>query len=193
MKVFVCKICGEVYIGSEIPHTCPFCGAENKYLTTSRSWNEKIQTFDIEINPVEKKYLTTSLKLEIDNTAFYRCAFETLSDKEFGLLFKGLSKVENEHASVFRKFLKPKKDPVVKTQCKNDVDWCIEQSLIRERRAVALYKEAIKNVTHPRLKQAFKAIMMVEKDHITIDREMFKREAEKEKELKKAMKKALNK
>ncbi|MFX1313583.1 MAG: rubredoxin-like domain-containing protein, partial [Promethearchaeota archaeon] len=31
VNVFVCKICGEAYIGEKAPSRCPFCGAYKKY------------------------------------------------------------------------------------------------------------------------------------------------------------------
>lgn len=169
MKIFTCRICGEVYIGEEIPYTCPFCGVENKYLVLAKVWNE---TYDLELADVEKKNLEKALELELSNTAFYKLAYETLSSKEMGLMFKGLSKVEREHASIFRKILKFKKNQEVKVTCEDDAKKCIEESLKRENYAAEFYKKAMAETVNLRLKEIFGAIMKVEQDHIKLDEEM---------------------
>jgi len=169
MKIFICRICAEVYIGEEIPHTCPFCGAENKYLVLAKTWNE---TYDLDLSDIEKKNLLEALKVEISNFSFYKLAYETLSDKEIGLMFKGLYKVEREHASVFRKILKPENDPAVEISCEDDVKKCIEESSKREKHAAEFYLKATKEAINPRLKEIFAAIMRVEQDHIRLDGEM---------------------
>lgn len=169
MKIFTCRICGEVYLGEEIPHTCPFCGVENKYLVLAKNWNE---IYDFDLTEAEKNNLKKALELELSNTAFYKLAYETLSNKELGLMFKGLSKVEREHADIFRKILKPEKDPEVRVGCKDDAKKCIEESAIREKGATEFYLQALNEAENPRLKEIFKAIMRVEQDHIRLDEEM---------------------
>ena len=108
MKVFVCRICGEVYIGEEAPSSCPFCGVEKKFLVLSHLWRDEN---NVELTEISRKNLEESLKLEISNTKFYNCIEDTSSNKEISKMFKGLRKVENEHASVFRKLLKINQDP----------------------------------------------------------------------------------
>jgi rubrerythrin len=169
MKVFTCRICAEVYIGEEIPHTCPFCGVENKYLVLSKVWDE---TYDLDLTDIERKNIAKALEVEVSNSSFYKLAYKTLSNKEIGLMFKGLSKVEREHASVFRKILKPAEDPMVEVSCEDDAKICIEESGKREKMAVEFYGQALSEATHPRLKEIFSAIMKTEQDHIRLDKEI---------------------
>ncbi len=166
MNVFACRICGEVYIGEASPPSCPFCGGNKKFLVSPSVWRNEN---NIELTEISKQNLEKALEIELSNTAFYRCAYETLSNKEIGLIFKGLSKVEREHASVFRKILKPVKDPEVNETCEDDAKKCVEASLEREQRAVNFYAKALSEATEPRLKEVFEAIMNVEKDHIMLD------------------------
>jgi rubrerythrin len=169
MKIFVCRICGDVYIGEEIPHSCPFCGVENKFLVPPSAWDE---TYDLELTDVEKENVAKALEVEISNASFYKLAFETLSNKEIGLMFKGLSKVEREHASVFRKILKPNEDPKMEVSCEDDPKKCIEESSQREKNASEFYKKAMSEAINPRLKEIFGAIMKTEQDHIKLDAEI---------------------
>jgi len=87
-------------------------------------------------------------------------------------MFKGLMKVEREHASVFRKILKPENDPVVNETCEDNALACLEISARREAKAVEFYTKAMKEATEPRLKEIFGAIMVTEKDHLALDSEM---------------------
>lgn len=169
MKIFTCKICGEVYLGKEIPGSCPFCGVANKNLIPASVWKDEN---DIELTEISKNNLELALQIELSNAAFYRCAFETLSNKELGLMFKGLSKVEREHASVFKKILKSKKDEQIVEECDDDPKMCLEESFKREERAVNFYSKALEQATEPRLMEVFRAIMEVEKEHIELDVKM---------------------
>lgn len=171
MKIFTCKICGEVYIGEEIPHTCPFCGVKNKYFRLAHVWHNEN---NIDLTDISKKNIEKALEIELSNTAFYKCAHETLTNTEISLMFKGLMKVENEHASIFRKLLKRTKDqdPHIEETCVNDPVKCIEESSRREKMAVEFYAKAMKEAEEPRVKEVFEAIMMTEADHLTLDKEM---------------------
>ena len=169
MKIFVCRICGEVYIGEEIPHTCPFCGVENKYLVPPSVWNE---TYDLELTDIEKENAAKALEVEISNSSFYKLAYETLTDRRIGLMFKGLFKIEREHASIFRKILKPDQDPIVDVGCDDDAKKCVEESGRREKSASDFYAKAMSEAINPRLKEIFGAIMKAEQDHIKLDKEI---------------------
>jgi len=166
MKIFTCRICGEVYIGEAIPRTCPFCGAANKYLILANAWKDEN---NIELTEISRENLEEALKLELSNASFYKCASETISNQEIALMFKGLYKVEREHASVFRKILKLTSDPEIKEMCVDDAKKTVEESLEREMRAIKFYGKAANQASEPRLKEVFTAIMGVEKDHLSLD------------------------
>ncbi|MFH1661735.1 MAG: ferritin family protein [Candidatus Falkowbacteria bacterium] len=169
MKIFVCRICGEVYLGKDISPSCPFCGVENKFLVSAEEWRDEN---NIELTEVSRSNLKKALDLELSNTAFYECIVKTISNQELAKMFKGLFKVEREHASIYKKILKMEQVPEIKEVCVDDIEKCLEESFFRENKAVAFYKKAIDEATEPRVKEVFTAIMNVEKDHIALDSEM---------------------
>lgn len=172
MKIFTCRICGEVYIGKSIPPSCPFCGVAKKYLVLAKVWKDEN---DVELTEISKKNLEEALNLELSNTAFYKCLSEKLSNTEVAKMFKGLYKVEREHASVFKKILKLDKDSEIEEVCVDDPRKSIEESLAREKNAVKFYTRALREATEPRVQEVLEAIMNTEKDHIEIDNEILKK------------------
>ncbi|MDD4902748.1 MAG: ferritin family protein [Patescibacteria group bacterium] len=173
MKIYVCNICGEVYLGTAMPASCPFCGVTAKQLKLAHEWEDA--NLGVVLSEKSRKNLEAALQLELSNTAFYFCAADKLVNKEAAKMFKGLAKVEREHASVFRKLLKLDAIPEVKEECPADPAECIEQSYQRENRAVAFYAKALSEASEARIREIFEAIMNVEKDHITLDEEMKKK------------------
>ena len=169
MKVYVCRICGEVYIGDEVPPSCPFCGVAKKLMVLAQVWKDEN---DVELTNISRKNLEASLKLEIANTKFYNCIENTSTNTEIAKMFKGLRKVENEHAAVFRKLLKLDKDPELTEDCVDDAIASLEDSKAREERAINLYAKAAEEATEPRVKEVFIAIMNAEKDHLALDEKM---------------------
>lgn len=169
MKIFACRICGEVYLGEEIPHTCPFCGVNRRYLWPSKIWKD--ETKELVLSDISRNNIKKSLKIELSNTAFYLEAAKQLSNQELALMFKGLAKVENEHASVFRKLLKANmaEDPSVAEVCADDDEAAVRESAAREQRAVVFYGQALSEATEPWVKEVFKAIMETEADHLALD------------------------
>lgn len=172
MKVFVCRICGDSYIGKEIPGSCPFCGVEKKFLVLAHIWKNE---YDVELTDPSKKNLEEALRLETSNVKFYKCVEETSTNTEIQKVFKGLRKVEAEHVSVFKKFLKIDKDPEAEEVCIDDVMKSLEESSVREQRAIDFYMRAAGEATEPRIKEVFTAITKVEQDHLTLDREMMEK------------------
>jgi rubrerythrin len=173
MKIYVCNICGEVYLGTGMPASCPFCGVSARKLVLAHDWEE--ENANIILTDISRKNLEGALQLELSNTAFYFCAADKLTNKETAKMFKGLAKVEREHASVFRKLLKLEVMPEVKEECPADPAECIEDSFRRETRAVEFYAKAMVEATEPRIREVFGAIMNVERDHIALDEEMKKK------------------
>jgi rubrerythrin len=173
MKIFVCNICGEVYLGTGMPPSCPFCGVSPKQLKLAYDWEDG--NAGVILSEKSHQNLEAALQLELSNTAFYFCAADKLTNKETAKMFKGLAKVEREHASVFKKLLKLEVMPEVKEECPADPAECLEQSFQRETRAVAFYTKALAESTEARVREVFEAIMNVEKDHIALDEEMKKK------------------
>jgi rubrerythrin len=170
MKIYICRICGEVYIGENIPPSCPFCGAHQKYLQLGHVWKDENE--GVVPNEIEKKNLEEALKLELSNTSFYQCVSKTVTNTEIAKMFKGLAKVEKEHAEVFQKLLQLKELPQIEESCTDDAKAILGESLAREQRATDFYSKALAEATDERIKTVFEAIMNVEKDHIELDKSM---------------------
>lgn len=167
MKVYRCRICGEVYIGEEKPRSCPFCGAHEIFFVLAKEW--KLLESE-SLSEISKENLGKALELEIDNTNFYKAVSERSKDVYVSSMFKGLSKVEREHASVICKHLKIEKpdskaglDKAVDSDREN-----IEEANRREKRAVKFYTEARNQATEEEIKEFFKALMEIESDHIIL-------------------------
>jgi len=167
MKVYRCRICGEVYIGEEKPKSCPFCGAHENYFVLAEEWKLlKSET----LSDITKENLRKALDLEIDNTNFYKASSEKSKDTYVSSMFKGLSKVEREHASAISKLLKIAK-PDSKVGLDKAVDSDeenIKEANQRERRAVKFYGQASSQAPEPEMKEFFKALMQIESDHIEL-------------------------
>jgi len=167
MKVYRCQICGEVYIGEEKPKSCPFCGAHEKYFVLAREWK---LLHAASLSDISKENLKKALDLEIDNTNFYKAVSERSKDVYVSSMFKGLSKVEREHASTICKHLKIEKpDSTVGLDKAVDSDQAnIEEANRRERNAVKFYGQASNQVPEEAIKDFFKSLMEIESDHIVL-------------------------
>ena len=167
MKIFICHICGEVYIGPSVPPTCPFCGADNKLLRLGHVWVDA--NIGVEPTEREKELLQEALEIELSNVSFYECVSKTCSTLEVAKMFKALKKQETEHAEVFEKLLKPESLPDIKETCIDDPKKALEDSSARESKAIAFYTKALSESTTPRIKELFEAILDVEKTHKELD------------------------
>ncbi|MHA1804607.1 MAG: ferritin family protein [Promethearchaeota archaeon] len=168
VNVFVCEICGEAYVGEEIPSRCPFCGAYKKYLVLASDYDDT-SAWDVELNDKDKANVEKALGLEISNTVFYKCASKKVPELEGQKLFKILSKVENEHASVWKKILKLKSIDLPKyDECAEQYQPNLKESHEREERAIKFYKQAAEEAKSERVKQIFEAFVEVETDHLIL-------------------------
>ncbi|MCK5535123.1 ferritin [bacterium] len=167
MQVYRCRVCGEVYIGEEKPTSCPFCGAHEGYFVLAKEW--KLIHSEV-LSDTSKENLKKALDLEINNTNFYKAASEKSKDVHFSSMFKGLSKVEREHASTICKHLRiAKPESSVGADKAVDSDRAnIEEANRREKSAVKFYGEAINQAPEEAIKEFFKALMQIESDHIAL-------------------------
>jgi len=168
MRIYVCHICGEVYIGGDIPPSCPFCGVDKKFLRLGHAWQDANQ--GVEPTAREKEFLNDALKLELSNVSFYDCVAKTCTTNEIAKMFKGLKKQELEHAELFQKLLKLDKVPEINDTCEDNPAKILEESLAREQRATAFYNKALSESTTKRVKEVFEAIRDVEMTHIELDK-----------------------
>ena len=167
MKVYRCRVCGEVYIGEEKPKSCPFCGAHEKYFVLAKEWT---LLHSKSLTDITKENLKKALDLEINNTNFYKVASGKSKDVQVSSMFKGLSKVEREHASTICKHLNIQKpDSTVGSDKAVDSDKAnIEEANRRERNAVKFYSQAANQAPEQEIKEFFKSLMEIESDHIIL-------------------------
>ena len=167
MKVYRCRVCGEVYIGVEKPASCPFCGAHESYFVLAKEWK---LLHAKNLSDISKENLKKALDLEIDNTNFYKVASGKSRDVHVSSMFKGLSKVEREHASTICKHLNIEKpESTVGLDKAVDSDQAnIEEANRREKNAVKFYGQAANQAPEEEIKEFFKSLMEIESDHIRL-------------------------
>lgn len=172
--VWVCKICGEAYIGEGKPSRCPFCGAYDKYLVDSKEYDDT-GAWDVELNDTDKANAEKALGVEISNNLFYKCSSKKVKELDGQKLFKILAKVEGEHASVWKKILKYDKIKWEPPEtCEDDYKADLEDSHAREERAIKFYGAAAAAAENPRVKEIFQAFVEVETDHLKLSEERLK-------------------
>jgi rubrerythrin len=168
MNVYKCRICGDPYVGNTKPSNCPYCGAPAKYIILAANW---VEPEIPELTDVSRKNLEASLKLEVDNAQFYRCAMNNAKDPMAQAMFKALSRIEAEHASQVCKLLKQPKvaieDNPAACTAKTPEEH-LEEALRREERAVRFYTAAAESASEERVKEFFEALVEIESDHISL-------------------------
>lgn len=169
LKMYRCRICGEIYLGYEAPGNCPFCGAHVEFMRVPDEYPAGIN--DIQITETERTDLESSIEIERANTRFYRGMAERKDNDTLRSTYKRLATIEAEHCSVFCKLAKVAKPADLATPGETTGSWAsdIQESLARESRATALYATFAERATNARLKEVWAAISDVEADHITLD------------------------
>lgn len=169
LKVYRCRICGEVYLGYEAPENCPFCGAHIEYLEAPEKYPVDIN--DVHPTETERADLESSIDLETSNCRFYLGMAQRKDNDTLRATYKRLAKVEAEHCEVFCKLAKLDVPDDLMTPGETTGSWAtdIEESLRRENRASALYTSFSARATSERLKEVWDAVSAVEQDHITLD------------------------
>ena len=174
VKVFRCRICGDPYIGEEIPTQCPFCGASQAYFVDAKDWNSN--EFNVALSETSRNNLEAALQLELDNASFYDCAKKTADktgDEYSAAKFKALMKVEREHASAISKFLKISRPELKKQACDADSKANSKEGYEREDRAIKAYAKFRDEAVEPRFKEFFGALVEIETDHLGLHAEDF--------------------
>ncbi len=171
MKMYRCRICGETYLGSEIPSHCPFCGAHRDLIVESERYPADIN--DVQLTEVERADVEEAIELERANTRFYLGMAKHKDDPVLSSAYKRLAKVEAEHCELFCKLARVDEPDDLSTPMDVPADWCanIEESLAREQRASRFYAEASARATSERIREVFAAVSDVEADHIMLDHE----------------------
>lgn len=169
MKMIRCRICGEVYLGSETPSHCPFCGAHREHLIDSTEYPADIN--DVQLTEVERADLEAAIDVERSNTRFYLGMSKHKSEDVLSSAYKRLAKIEAEHCELFCKLAGVDEPDDLSVPMEVPTDWClnIADSLEREKHASSLYETFAARATNERIREVFEAIGLVEADHIVFD------------------------
>lgn len=171
MKTFRCRICGETYLGYERPSQCPYCGAHGGFLVPGAEWKDE---FDVEdMSDISKKNLETTLGFEVSNAAFYLSASTKAKPQNLELegMFKRLSKIEAEHASSVKKFLKLDSVPTCQEEASDSILENLKAAAAREKKAMDHYRQFAQEAREFRLKEFWTELIAIEGDHFEIDTE----------------------
>lgn len=147
---------------------CPFCGVEKIYLD-----NEK-KIYEVDNRSLDKeslKILDHAMKLEVFNGEFYEEASRLAKDEDVKQTFKDLKNIEFMHARIHKRlggFEKlPKLHKPDYTRYNTD-DLLLKQAHKREEHAILFYKIKVQGVNSNTVKEVFKALSNVEKQHMVI-------------------------
>ncbi len=167
MKTYICEICGDAYIGTDKPHDCPFCGAKANFIKEGKDANP-IFLREEELSEETKKMMQETYRLEVDAVATYNCMAGKAKSYETKAMYKRLSKVELEHATIVTKFLGIDRPTIEEVTCADSEKENYEKTVALEDHAATLYAEFAKNSTEQRAKIFFTALTQVETAHIEL-------------------------
>ena len=162
-NLYVCKICGEPYIGGDAPDDCPFCGAQKSYIKSSEEYQELWKT---ELSEQEKTNMQETLNLEINATAYYLDITKTNEKySKANRLFKQLARVEKEHAEIAVKFLGIDLPEIKGERTKGSFEKDLERTKELETEAITKYQGFLKNATNINVKNFYTALIHAEQGH----------------------------
>lgn len=147
---------------------CPFCGVDKIYLDSEK------QIYELDNKSLDKESLVIldhAMKLEVFNGEFYEEASILAKDEDVKQTFKDLMNIEFMHARIhkrlggFKKLPKLHKPDYARY---NTDDLLLEQAHKREEHAILFYKTKGVRVNSNTVKEVFKALCDVEKQHMVI-------------------------
>lgn len=173
IRTWVCKICGDPYVGEEAPTHCPFCGADHKYIVKGEEYKEPVVG---ELTDKEQENILAAIKLEVGNSEFYFCASRKAGTLELQKRFKALGKVEAEHAGTLAKMIKAQKPDISreKDDCQGDDHAFMQEAFDREDNAIKKYTQFLGEADDMRVKQVFAALVEIETTHLELEQESLK-------------------
>lgn len=172
--VWRCLICGEIYLGTECPSNCPFCGAHIIHIIRPpEGGNPKV--IDVgdaggELTEKEKENLDKSIETEYESMMFYSFIAKKAGPVEVRGIFKRLARVESEHLSLFCKLRGVKKPTSPPKPMSSEESWSdvATRSSRMETNAHSLYVKFAKETDKPRLMEVWGAVAQVELDHMAL-------------------------
>jgi len=167
MKVYICEICGDAYVGTEKPHDCPFCGAKANFIKDGAEASPVFLREEA-LSGETKKRMQETYDLEVKAVATYNCMAGRAKSYETKAMYKRLAKVEMEHATIVTKFLGIDRPVIGEESCSDDEKENFEKTVELEDHAAKLYAGFAKDSTEQRAKIFFTALAQVEAGHIEL-------------------------
>ena len=163
IKLYVCAICGEPYLGGSAPDDCPFCGAPKRYLRIADDYST---LWGAELTEQEKKDMESALDLEVNATGYYTKVTKT-QDKysKYNRLFKQFARVEAEHIDVAAKFLGVDLPEIVGEDSKGSIEADLKRTMELEENAVKMYNSFMQNASSDKVKRFYDALIHAEQGH----------------------------
>jgi rubrerythrin len=98
-------------------------------------------------------------------------------NREGKQMFRALSKIESEHASLISKILHIEKPTVTldKIACYPSYHENLMDTQVREEKAIKEYSKYFQQSKEPRIKEIFKALVQIESDHLRLAQERVKK------------------
>ncbi|MFH0987087.1 MAG: ferritin family protein [Candidatus Micrarchaeota archaeon] len=164
INLYVCKICGEPYLGASAPKDCPFCGAPRKFLKSAGEYSQLWK--DIKLKPADEENLKKALAGEVNATYYYgKISNSQEKYSKYNRLFKQLTRVETEHVNTIVKFLGIPYPAIKGEELKGSIKKDLARTKELEAGAVKDYTEFIKTSKSKNVKLLFKALLHAEQGH----------------------------
>lgn len=147
---------------------CPFCGVGKIYLNSQKpiySINSKV------LDKQTKKILDNAMKLEVFNGEFYEEASRLAKSEYAKQLFKDLKNIEFMHARIHKNLGGFTELPKLRRPdySRHETDeLLLQEAYKREKHAIDFYQKNIDIILNDTIKEIFKALSEVEKQHMTI-------------------------
>lgn len=165
MKPYQCQLCGETYLGVEIPDRCPYCGAEGYLLEAPPLW---IDYGQVEMSEKSRENCRQAMKLEVGNMRFYQSCVQEAENQLNRAIFKRLAKHEQEHAELIGKMVgEDEPEPGEEIAPAKDSEK-FKESHRREGRAINFYLQAAQEAGESRVAEVFRYLAEVESEHLRL-------------------------
>lgn len=142
---------------------CPFCGVNSIYFDNNL---DLIEIKDLDSNIIN--IFDKAMKLEIFNAQFYKEASKMAKAQNIKELFKELSNIEYMHGKIHKKLGGIKIEPKLykPDYSKHNTDeLLLKEASKREEHAIAFYNKYMREISSEFIKDIFKALIDVEKQH----------------------------
>jgi rubrerythrin len=167
VKLYICEICGDAFIGVEKPSDCPFCGAKGNFIKNGAE-AEPIAEIKTEISEISKKNLLATLALETRANAIYLCMADQAKSYVIKKMYKRLAKVELEHAIIATKLLNISMPEIKPEECSSGDVENFQKTIELEDHAIELYQKFAGEAVEVHVRKFFGAIMQAEMGHIEL-------------------------